>query len=1236
MEIKRISPSFISTDGATDGQVLAYSAASNSISFSAAGGGGGVTVYANASVLPNTGISIGSEAYVESTDSLYIWTVNNVWQQISTVNTPPSALTNYLPIYYLASNGAATTISFISSDPEDIPLSWGYNIVSGVLGNTTITNSANVFTITPSTNSVDDGLFAIDFFASDGLYSANANIQFNLSFAQGWNVSNATLIGSANVAFSTTAQETDPFGVQLSANGTTMYVVGFAGDDINQYTLSAPFNIDSPTFVAAYTFTANASANNFANPRNIQLSPDGSNVYAFGNLFELGTEPVITQFSLPTPNNLATMTTNSRNRRFSVAPQEADSTELYFRYDGTRMYIIGTAGDDVNEYQLSQAWNPNTASFTTTFLVSAKETTPQGIYFTPSGNAFYIVGSSSDAVHRYDMSTAWSVNSAVFASSFPLANQETIPTSVDFKPDGTRMYIIGQTGDDFNEYTLSTPWDITTASFVRLRTQSQAGLPTSMQFSNTGANLYMTGTSYEVYNYTLSEAWNVATITYQYTWNPIYGSDSSTQGIYFNPTGEYFYILGQTGDRVIPFFLRTPWDLNSAYLPGLLVDQNRMSGSTNHFRLKPDGTKLYVTGAAHDNILEYSLSIPWDIASAAHSNTFSLASDTLTPQGIDLSEDGTEIYVIDGSRTYTYKLSTPWALSSAYRSQTLRLPSAFINDVFISPTGANVYLTQSSPESVLQYTLATPWDLDSISSNTTLSTAATATVPRDVTFNDLGTKMYIAPGGAISYLINEYTLSTPWNVTTATYTKYYMFDQPNAASGVALISLLEFSPDGRILYIGSEEPTAVDYLYAVYLNIAYDLSSIEKIVHTDYYNIDTSVATGIEFSSNGDTLYLQIDGVIFPLSLSTAYDISSIRIPARPIESRGVYQVSERSDLASARGLRYSSNGKYAYTVAGSSLYRLTLEEPYNLYSAKHPYVTRLHPYGNVADYYDISIKGNSIFTVNNTLDSILKFPVSNVDSRISFGNANSVSVAKNAYLNAGPAMADIIFKPDGTKLFVAESGATILEYDLLTPWDLASISLQTALEVSRPGGAVDSIKLSSDGCYLYVLSSSTDKVYQYKLAKPWTVSTSVLINEFSVATQETAPESLAFSDDGAYMYVMGTSGDDINQYTLSTPWNISTATFTRTQSISAQDAAPTNLTFKPDGSRLYVRGIINNRVSEYALSTPWNVSSLTFTRQLQLPSSWSVGGIALNYNGTRLYVGDSTYGFIREYIIGS
>ena len=40
------------------------------------------------------------------------------------------------------------------------------------------------------------------------------------------------------------------------------------------------------------------------------------------------------------------------------------------------------------------------------------------------------------------------------------------PNAIHFKPDGTRMYIVGRSVDEVNEYILSTPWSISTASFV--------------------------------------------------------------------------------------------------------------------------------------------------------------------------------------------------------------------------------------------------------------------------------------------------------------------------------------------------------------------------------------------------------------------------------------------------------------------------------------------------------------------------------------------------------------------------------------------------------------------------------------------------------------------------------------------------------------------------------------------------------------------------------------------------
>lgn len=44
------------------------------------------------------------------------------------------------------------------------------------------------------------------------------------------------------------------------------------------------------------------------------------------------------------------------------------------------MYIIGQSGDDVNEYNLSTAWDVNTASYLQNFSVATEETTPEDVF----------------------------------------------------------------------------------------------------------------------------------------------------------------------------------------------------------------------------------------------------------------------------------------------------------------------------------------------------------------------------------------------------------------------------------------------------------------------------------------------------------------------------------------------------------------------------------------------------------------------------------------------------------------------------------------------------------------------------------------------------------------------------------------------------------------------------------------------------------------------------------------
>jgi DNA-binding beta-propeller fold protein YncE len=200
------------------------------------------------------------------------------------------------------------------------------------------------------------------------------------------------------------------------------------------------------------------------------------------------------------------VTTASFLQLFSIAAQEAAPTGVFFKPDGTKMYVIGSAGDDVNEYNLSIAWDISTASFLQLFSVAAQDILPQGVFFRDDGLNMYVIGQSNDNVYEYKLSVAWDISTARLAlPQFSVAAQETTPTGVFFKPDGTKMYVIGQTGDDVNEYNLSVAWDVTTASFVQLFSVASVEItPTDVFFKPDGKKMYIIGdTSDAIWAYDL-------------------------------------------------------------------------------------------------------------------------------------------------------------------------------------------------------------------------------------------------------------------------------------------------------------------------------------------------------------------------------------------------------------------------------------------------------------------------------------------------------------------------------------------------------------------------------------------------------------------------------------------------------------------------------------------------------------------------------------------------------------
>ena len=248
------------------------------------------------------------------------------------------------------------------------------------------------------------------------------------------------------------------------------------------------------------------------------------------------------------------ISTASYVQNFSVSAQETSPTGVFFKPDGTKMYILGGSGDDVNEYSLSSAWDISTASYVQNFSVSTQDAGPQGIFFKPDGTKMYVVGSDNDAAYEYSLSSAWDISTASYVQNFSVSAQETNAAGLFFKPDGTKMYIIGYSGDDVNEYDLSTAWDISTASYVQnFSVSAQDRAPTALFFKPDGTKMYVLGVvGIDVNEYSLSSAWDISTASYVQNFS-VAGEETNPQSVFFGDNGTKMYIIGYTGDTVYQY-----------------------------------------------------------------------------------------------------------------------------------------------------------------------------------------------------------------------------------------------------------------------------------------------------------------------------------------------------------------------------------------------------------------------------------------------------------------------------------------------------------------------------------------------------------------------------------------------------------------------------------------------------------------------------------------------------------
>lgn len=226
-----------------------------------------------------------------------------------------------------------------------------------------------------------------------------------------------------------------------------------------------------------------------------------------------------------------------------------------------------------------------------------------GLHVGDGGTKFYVDSIGDETVFQYNLSTAWDLSTASYSGNSFSHTAQTFGGQIALKDDGTKLYVGDPSSDEIFQYSLSTAWDVSTASYdsKSLVVGTAGDEPRGIYFKDDGTSVFVTGG--DVTEYTLSTAWDVSTGTDS---GNDFNVSSNLSQVIFTDSGTRMFLadFGASPDTLRGYTLSPAWDITSATADSTYSGHG---GNVRDFWLKDDGTKLYILDFSTLVVKQYNL-----------------------------------------------------------------------------------------------------------------------------------------------------------------------------------------------------------------------------------------------------------------------------------------------------------------------------------------------------------------------------------------------------------------------------------------------------------------------------------------------------------------------------------------------------------------------------------------------------------------------------------------------------
>ena len=933
-------------------------------------------------------------------------------------------------------------------------------------------------------------------------------------------------------------------------------------------------------------------------------------------------------------------------------------------------------------------WNVN-ANATNYDFYDEKPISYSSSTLTPSATGDGTFTSSNPTITSYDFSN-------------PTAGATSTYTAPDwhvfaFNTTGTKLLSLDPGYLKLKSYNLSTAWDITTInSSAGAESTISTGDLYGATISADGTKLigYVNANGY-VYEYTMSTPFDVTTLTADGNTNSLGGAGTSNAYNWFIKPGTYDTVYAVINRHLYKYTftggsITTGTVTRDANFLDLDPANQKSYINNGQLQFKPDGTEFYI-GQGTDSIIErWVLSTAWDITTATKS------SDTVpftTAGNIWLKPDGTKIYYVDDGNSKrideynigsslafnaadvgkkvvgnsgsaiitatsgTYTSVTPFADTSAISSWQLFGAEGKADASGIKISGSAIVNVDMDNDS---------YDNESVSNGDTYNHSANA-IYWD-TFNDGVTRIYTASAQGNRLRILSSSSAT---ADISSYTLQSAYDTiPSFCTGIYV------PPDGSYVVLNR---TGNDSFVKKTATTAY--TDFGSDVYTSYTSI-TNQASGLTFNADGSAFYiinLNNSGQVLKVPLSSGNEYTGLTDTSTwgTVESSAT-NLRSFGNSSTFSDLRFNQDGTKLFLTqmyGRRPFLQFNLSTPYDIRSTSMTFDSYQEhsSFGTGADnrglgfdfrpdfkkacfgdgHYSSSARliyqytfGVEVVTAptNQYIPTLTNSSTGQINSSswldinsmtadetknggdifyaVSTDNRTSWAVAK-----ASDGVRKIVKNNSGTWQYNNDAGtSTVAGYDLSN-----SATLNKTLAYNSQDASGTAMAFNNDGTKLYFTGEQNDIIHEYALSTAYDISTSSY-NNVTFNPSILVPTDIKWKPDGTKLYVMEYDSSvrgTINTFNVSTAWDITTASSASETFRGTQDNQLLKFAFKPDGTMLFKLGRQGNRVHAYNLSTAWDVSTASYA-SAELPmanvvagstTGTNMNGIAFNSSGTKLFV---------------